>query len=72
MASKEMLNSKWARQTPNRAKKMSEWVAGVVDEGKPKIQRITKITDSRGKLLFDPNVDALSDVETIPIKTPEK
>ena len=28
MASKEMLDSRWARQTPNRAKKLSEVVKG--------------------------------------------
>ena len=29
MASKEMLDSRWARQTPNRAKKLSNIIGGL-------------------------------------------
>lgn len=69
MASKEMLNSLWARQTPKRAKKMSEWIAycakaPVTEIIKPKRQ----ITDKRGNVIFDARKDELSDVETIPLK----
>jgi len=68
LASKEMLKSKWARQTPKRAQKMSEWIASCAkaqfDEIiKPKRQ----ITDKRGNMLFDADKDELSAVATIPL-----
>ena len=68
LASKEMLRSLWAKQTPKRAQKMSEWIAycakaPVNEIVKPKRQ----ITDSRGNVIFDANKDELSDYEEVPI-----